>query len=239
MQSQSESNEQTKTRRRCYYGPPRPTAIATFLASDDHYPGAQTMLYSLLQHMPSTEKNDNDAKGDAERSITYYPPELIVLVTPNVSREVRDMLCPIYCTRIVDVDYVPMPRAPMGPSSTRSGDNASGSGSADAYTIDTTSGLRVSKSSNGSGSTGKNGRNGSSSHVTAWDTNCGLSKLAIFTLEQYSSLLYIDADCLVVQDVSHLLLGVQDIGPGGDNANGGGGPMGLIAAAPDIFPPDK
>ena len=54
--------------------------------------------------------------------------------------------------------------------------------------------------------------------------NCGLSKLSILSLEQYSTLLYIDADCLVVQDVSHLLdVGLQD-----DERKG------LLAASADI-----
>ena len=167
------------------------------------------MLYSLRDKMSAA--GADGATTTRSTTCDEYPPELIVLATPNVSSEVKDMLCPIYCTRIVDVDYVPMPRPkrPRPTSSTGSRD--------DRYDVD----------ASGSGKSSEG-----SSHVSAWDANCGLSKLAIFTLEQYSTLLYIDADCLVVQDVSHLL----DIGLGDNN---GKGKKGLVAAAPDIFPPDK
>lgn len=66
------------------------------------------------------------------------------------------------------------------------------------------------------------------SHVQAWDHNCGWTKLRLFELTSYDTILYIDADCLVVKDVGHLLdIGVSNTNPG------------LLAAAPDIFPPDK
>ena len=66
------------------------------------------------------------------------------------------------------------------------------------------------------------------SHVQAWDDNCGWTKLRLFELSSYDTILYIDADCLVVKDVGRLL----DIGVTHTN-------QGLLAAAPDIFPPDK
>ena len=69
-----------------------------------------------------------------------------------------------------------------------------------------------------------------SSHVQQWDENCGWTKLRLFELESYNTILYIDADCLVIKDVSHLLH-VDD--------NETTKRVGLLAAAPDIFPPDK
>ncbi len=75
------------------------------------------------------------------------------------------------------------------------------------------------------------------SHVKSWDENCGWTKLRLFELEGYDTVLYIDADCLVVKDVSHLL-DIDAIG-GKGNEGEGGETMGLLAAAPDIFPPDK
>lgn len=163
-------------------GPPRPRAIVTFLASDDHAPGAQTLLYSIKQNLSS-------ASGG-------YPPEIVVVVTPTVSQEVRDDLCPILCTRFIEVNFIPMPEKK-------------------------TSDDEKDKNEEGMSNT---------SHVSSWDKNCGLSKLNILTLEQYSTILYIDADCLVVKDVSRLLdIGEEDA----DDRKG------LIAAAPDIFPPDK
>lgn len=70
----------------------------------------------------------------------------------------------------------------------------------------------------------------SSSHVQQWDENCGWTKLRIFELESYDVILYIDADCLVVKDISSLL----HIDKGETCKR-----YGLLAAAPDIFPPDK
>ena len=168
-------------------GPPRPRAIVTFLASDDHAPGAQTLLYSLKQNLSS-------ASGG-------YPPEIVVVVTPTVSQEVRDALCPILCTRVIEVEFIPMPtKKPSDDDKDKNEDED------------------------------KNEEENTASHVSAWDKNCGLSKLNILTFEQYSTILYIDADCLVVKDVSHLLdIGEEDA----DDRKG------LIAAAPDIFPPDK
>jgi len=75
------------------------------------------------------------------------------------------------------------------------------------------------------------------SHVKSWDENCGWTKLRLFELEGYDTVLYIDADCLVVKDVSHLLNidGIEGNGSEGEGRK----TMGLLAAAPDIFPPDK
>ena len=73
--------------------------------------------------------------------------------------------------------------------------------------------------------------------MKAWDENCGWTKLRLFELESYDTILYIDADCLVVKDVGHLLnidepkTGTGDVMPTKRK--------GLLAAAPDIFPPDK
>ncbi|KAL7541456.1 hypothetical protein ACHAXR_010953 [Thalassiosira sp. AJA248-18] len=85
-----------------------------------------------------------------------------------------------------------------------------------------------------------NGNEGKPSHVRSWDENCGWTKLRLFELEGYDKILYIDADCLVVKDVGHLLRVDED-----DNGDDAGNDstrekrVGLLAAAPDIFPPDK
>ena len=62
------------------------------------------------------------------------------------------------------------------------------------------------------------------------DNHCpGLTKLRVFELQQYDTVVYVDADCLVLQDISDLLergkVYVES--------------EALIAAAPDIVPPDK
>jgi lipopolysaccharide biosynthesis glycosyltransferase len=63
--------------------------------------------------------------------------------------------------------------------------------------------------------------------------------LHIFAQHVYDKILYVDSDCLVQKDVSHLLN--IDIGMISDTNNSSSSPRkgGLIAAAPDIFPPDK
>lgn len=57
--------------------------------------------------------------------------------------------------------------------------------------------------------------------------NPGWTKLRIFSLQQYETILYIDSDCLVLKDLSHLfaLNKVYTVSEA------------LIAAAPDILPP--
>ena len=63
-----------------------------------------------------------------------------------------------------------------------------------------------------------------------YDNHCpGLTKLRIFGFAQYDTILYIDVDCVVVQDVSSLL----DLNKVYVESEA------LIAAAPDVFPPDK
>jgi glycogenin glucosyltransferase len=62
------------------------------------------------------------------------------------------------------------------------------------------------------------------------DNHCpGLTKLRVFELQQYDTVVYIDADCLVLRDISDLLergkVYVES--------------EALIAAAPDVVPPDK
>jgi glycogenin glucosyltransferase len=149
--------------------PPRPDAIMTLLTTDDFLLGVQTLLYSVKKHLP------------ANRS---YPPELVVLVTPNISESTRHALHPAFCTRILQVDPIDFP-----------------------------------ESSNQL----------LASHIDSWQVQGGLTKLHIFRLENYDTILYLDADCLVVKDVSHLL----DLGKVYTESEA------LIAASPDIFPPDK
>ena len=79
------------------------------------------------------------------------------------------------------------------------------------------------------------------SHVQSWDEHCGWTKLRLFELDSYDTILYIDADCLVVKDVSHLLQ--VDKATNSESCSDGQIQKqlrtGLLAAAPDIFPPDK
>jgi len=65
------------------------------------------------------------------------------------------------------------------------------------------------------------------SHVPSWDTKCAFTKLNLFKLQEYEKILYLDADCLVLKDVSHLFK--EKFGEEKTE----------LVAAPDIFPPDK
>jgi glycogenin glucosyltransferase len=67
------------------------------------------------------------------------------------------------------------------------------------------------------------------SHVKSWSAQGELTKLHIFRLDNYDTVLYIDADCLVVKDITQLL----ELGKIYQESEA------LVAAAPDILPPDK
>ena len=77
------------------------------------------------------------------------------------------------------------------------------------------------------------------SHVKEWDDNCGWTKLRLFELDSYDTILYIDADCLVLKDISHLLSLSYDGEATTTTTTHANKRRGLLAAAPDIFPPDK
>ena len=76
-------------------------------------------------------------------------------------------------------------------------------------------------------------------HVSSWDT-CGYTKLNIFRYENYRTILYIDSDCLVLKDIKFLLQlsSSKQHHHHEDKVKDFSETM-LIAAAPDIFPPDK
>lgn len=118
-----------------------------------------------------------------------YPPEVVVLVTPNVSiSKAYQLLCPALCTRILPIKEWPAPLksidAQLGQADT-----------ALKRTLD--------------------------DHCPGW------TKLGIFSLQQYETILYIDCDCLVLKDVSSLLERNKVYTES----------EALIAAAPDILPP--
>ncbi len=83
----------------------------------------------------------------------------------------------------------------------------------------------------------KNSRdNEKSRHVHSWDHDCGWTKLRLFELESYDTVLYIDADCLVLKDVGQLLhIDETPI----SLYNYSTRRVGLLAAAPDVFHSDR
>lgn len=153
--------------------PPRPDAICTLLHSAEFLPGTQTLLYSLHKSLESQNRT--------------YPPEVVVLVTPNVPSSTYQNLCPALCTRVLTIDEWHPP----------------------AKSVDDKIGKRE-----------------------VWerslDNHCpGWTKMRVFGLQQYETILYIDSDCLVLKDVSHLL----DLNKVYTESEA------LVAAVPDILPP--
>jgi Glycosyl transferase family 8 len=178
--------------------PPRPRAIVTLLHSADFLPGTQTLLYSLRWQQQQQQKSSvhQPNHSNHQQNLSSYPPEIVVLVTPNVvlSTRVYQDLCPALCTRILPIEE-------WYPSSSSS------------------SGQEKKKTS----------------YKRTLDNHCpGWTKLHIFGLQQYDTILYIDSDCLVLQDVSHLL---HRTDTDNNNVYRTITSEALIAAAPDILPP--
>lgn len=126
---------------------------------------------------------------DEQKSLpkkSSYPPELVVIVSPNVSKATREALHPAYCTRVIEVEPISFPDKAIENKQV-------------------------------------------TAHVKSWSSEGALTKLHIFRLDNYDVILYIDADCLVVKDVTDLL----ELGKVYQNSEA------LVAAAPDILPPDK
>jgi alpha-N-acetylglucosamine transferase len=143
------------------------------LHSDDFLPGTQTLLYSLKKKLSLSQR---------------YPPEIVVLVTPNVDADkVRSTLCPALCTRVLPVDDWPAP----------------------VKSIDS----KLSKT--------KEIQRTLDEHSPGW------TKLQIFGLQQYDTIVYLDSDCLVIKDISQLLA-LNKVYTESEA---------LIAAAPDLLPP--
>lgn len=120
-------------------------------------------------------------------------------MTPNVPKETRDCLCPVFCTRVLEVQPISFPK--------------------DSLQFKQRVSNHASDVDEGSNET----------HVPAWSQQGALTKLNIFSFEQYDTLVYIDADCVVLKDLAHLL----ELGKVYQES------AALIAAAPDIMPPDK
>lgn len=133
--------------------------------------GAQTLLYSLKKCL---DKN------------ILYPPELVVLVNPDVCQTTRHALWPTLCTRIMEVPILTLPvginsKVPQG-------------------------------------------------HTQPWDNDSpGLTKLHAFRLRVYDTIVFIEPDCLVLDDLYPLIKKGKIYTES----------EALVAAAPDIFPPDK
>ena len=98
----------------------------------------------------------------------------------------------------------------------------------------------IAKDSNTDNQEEENNNKPKPSHVQSWDEKCGWTKLHLFELEEYDTILYIDADSLVVKDVGHLLH-IDDQNGSSDTANNNADEKrrGLLAAAPDVLPPDE
>lgn len=129
------------------------------------------MLYSIQKTLDKT---------------IIYPPELVVLVTPDVSQKTRNALWPALCTRILEVPILYLP----------AGINR-----------------KIPKE-----------------FAKPWDDHSpGLTKLHAFRLEVYDTIVFIEPDCLVLDDIYPLIKKGKVYTES----------EALVAAAPDMFPPDK
>jgi len=121
--------------------PPRPMAIATLLTTDDFLPGTQTLLYSIKIKLSASSSTKASTKQTPSSSISSssqvhnqrqlqerYNPELIVLITPNVSPAVRAALHPAFCTRLIQVDPIPIPSSSSSLTTTNITKKNDGSG---------------------------------------------------------------------------------------------------------------
>ncbi len=79
------------------FGPPRPCAIATIMISDEALAATQTLLYSIKANLRSNDSSDGSS---------YYQPEIVSLVSPEVSNSVREDSLRPFCTRVIQInDY--------------------------------------------------------------------------------------------------------------------------------------
>jgi lipopolysaccharide biosynthesis glycosyltransferase len=145
---------------------------------DSDQTGAQTLLYSIQKTL---DKN------------IRYPPELVVLVTPDVSQKTRQSLCPPFCTRILPVEHIAL-------------------------------------SSSSSSKGGINQKIAGYQTTTPWDQDCPrLTKLHVFSMVVYDTILFLEPDCLVLQNLYPLLQRGKVYTES----------EALVAAAPDVWLPDK
>jgi glycogenin glucosyltransferase len=180
--------------------PPRPDAIMTLITSDDFLPGVQTLLYSIKVYTFCLFSFRHHC---CHLLFSFTRLSLSFFLKKNIS--VNIMYPPevvVVCTSNVSEETR---RALYPELCTR---------------ILQVEPLEFPTTNSATSST----------QTTPWDNHTsGLSLIYIFLFQNYDTILYIDADCLVLKDVSHLLqLGKVYIES-----------EALIAAAPDIFPPDK
>jgi hypothetical protein len=233
--------------------PPRPDAILTYLPSNDFLPGTQTLLYSLQKTTTTTTKEQQERKQQQSMRI-YYPPEIVVMVpkynnnnsSNNNNRNLSAgsssssslgpvdlLLCQRWvdtglCTRILEVEYWPAPT-----NTTMKNDT------------NTTNNNMVASTGNDGNNNNNNNNDKNTNDVQRQqptiqqnqyqrhldsDPIGDWTKLQIFNLQQYDTILYINSDCLVMKDVTHLLE-LNKVYVESDTA--------LIAAAPEVYPSDQ
>jgi hypothetical protein len=80
------------------FGPPRPCAVASVMTSNECVPSIQTLLYSI-----KTNIHANTNANAYTNAKNYYEPEIITLVTPNISNNIREEIIGVFCTRVIEV----------------------------------------------------------------------------------------------------------------------------------------
>ena len=130
-------------------------------------------------------------------------------------------LQPALCTRILLVDYLPIPTQTINDYKGKN------------YQDQTSTPYEADRKGLGSKSKSSTSTSSNFLHPRLFDNHStfGLTKLQMFSLTQYHTIVYIDNDCLVVDDVSRYLIGLGKVYMECES---------LVAAAPDIFPrPDQ
>jgi hypothetical protein len=169
--------------------PPRPNAIVTFLPSSSHQrylPGVQTLLYSLYKNVTTTITQSKKKKttktttqGDDQRSL--YPPEVVVMVvvgggTANPTRQQQQQTL-LMLEEMKRLCWCPHLCTRI---------------------------VSVEEWPSPVATTGQQ-QEFSSGGVVVSSSLLSLTKLRVFGLQQYGTILFVDSTCLVLHDVSPLL----------------------------------
>lgn len=218
-------------------------AYVTLLVNDNFAIGAEVLLYTLLKYRDKDDKRD-----------------ILVLVTPNVSPSVRSKLSSLLLPttgasphsriQIIVVDPIPNPNVrntttkdnKVDDTNTTTDQTSTNTSTAPSSSIETS---LPSSSSTTLSSTAVSATTSSNvPHVQGW-IDSGYTKLRIWSLTNYTRLLYLDADMLIIETgiskiwyyPSPVILSSSDSTSedSTDNVHFRIPPC----AVPDVFPPDK
>ena len=179
-------------------------AYVTMITSDSFLPGVQALAFSLAV-----------AYGRRPPSQSSAPPRpLVVLVSPGLSRGTLRALAALQGESELPVTVIEVTNISLKPPAAEGG----GGGGDGREAAATTAALAA-----GGGEDG--------GHAMGW-VETGLTKLHVWNLTQFDTVLYIDADAIVVGYTGELF-------DRGDALRRASATRMAFAAAPDIHPPDR